>query len=123
MPVFVVTFEIWSHAACAAGEPDDRGFVLESAPLREAIAAVKETRTNQVDGVESISASDSDIGAAHCLYIDNGMEFLTGDRETRTLHIPEAVSAHSRRRIARLIGMEAPSPIRDRSAPSLSKMP
>lgn len=109
MPKFNVSYEIWDEAAAEAGETDDRGFELEGGTLRDAIDAVRGTRTNQVDGVESVVASDSRVEHARWITVNNGMEFETGARECRSLHIPEGVTGSSRRRIARLVGMEVPA--------------
>jgi len=111
MPRFSVTYEIWDEAACEAGDTDERGYALEDGTLREAVVAVRETRTNELDGAESVERSDSQVESARWISVCCGTEFRTGARETRSLHIPDQVSASSRRRIARLLGLDAPAPL------------
>jgi hypothetical protein len=84
--------------------------VLKHASLREALDAVRETRTNEVDGVQCIQPSDNIADQARWFTITNGMEFRTGARESRSLHVPDNVTAASRRRIARLLGIDVPAP-------------
>ena len=110
MPKFNVTYEIWDEAAVEAGEARERGFEIRDATLREAVKAVLATRTSQVDGVESVDPSDSRIEHARWFTVTNGREFLTGAQEQRSLHVPEGVTGSSRRRIARLVGMDVPAP-------------
>ena len=110
MPKFDVTYEVWSQEAVEAGDTDERGYEAQGVGLREALDIVRSTRTNQVDGVEDISSSDSRIEHARWFTVNNGAEFLTGERECRSLHIPENVTGASRRRIARLLGIHVPAP-------------
>ena len=102
--MFNVTYEIITPESAECGDADERGFILEGATLREAINAVNETRTNHVDGVQAIEADCYPIDGLRWVTIYNGMEFLTGAHENRSLHIPDNVTQASRLRIARLMG-------------------
>jgi hypothetical protein len=113
MPKFNVTYEIWEEAAVEAGETDDKGFELEGGTLREAVEAARATRTNEVDGVESVEPSDSLFEHARWITVNNGREFATGARESRSLHIPDGVTGASRWRIGRLLGLDLPVPDRE----------
>lgn len=104
MILFSVTFEIVTPESAEQGDYDESGFICEGSRLRDAIDDVRSTRTNQVDGVECIEMSASNIAVADWISIRNGMEFETGAWESRSLHIPNNVTTASRRRIARLIG-------------------
>jgi hypothetical protein len=69
--------------------------------LRDACKEINATRTNEVDGIESISAEYHNGRLMVCL--NNSMEFRTGDYETRYLHAHN-VTRSSAARIARIIG-------------------
>jgi hypothetical protein len=105
MPKFHVTYEIVTPESAEQGDVDERGFEIENATLREAIEVVHATRTNRVDGVNSIDASCSRIEDAEWFTITNGMEFETGAYESRSIHMPSSVTGASRRRIAKLLGV------------------
>jgi hypothetical protein len=96
---FTVTRQIVTPESAEDGCCDETESWCESGlSLRSAIAEVQQTRTPHVDGVQSIEGD-------HCaVTIYNGMEFLTGAQECRTLHIPPNVSRASGKRIARLVG-------------------
>jgi hypothetical protein len=102
---FNVYYEIVTPESAEQGDVDERGEIATGLSLREAIAAVNETRTSLVGGVECIEASDSRVGDARWFTVTNGMEFETGAVESRSLHIPDHVTPASRRRIARLLGV------------------
>lgn len=104
---FMVTFERWSHDDAEVGETDDKGFVMESATLREAMR----------NGLEFIhpkwagpcEPSDSRLANVRWLsfyrWNDGTRDYYeSGIEETRSLHIPEHVTPASRQRIARLFG-------------------
>lgn len=103
MARFNVTYEIVTPESAEEGDAAERGFVIEDVPLRTAIMHVQATRTNEVDGVSAIEPSSSGL-AFDWITIVNGMEFTTGATESRSLHIPNAVTPSSRVRIARLLG-------------------
>lgn len=95
---FNVTYDIVTPESAEHGDYAESGFIGESMSLRDAVAAVQETRTSHVDGrnVELCNA-----GLGYAIRVDNGMEFETGASETRALHLP--TSRATARRIARLV--------------------
>ena len=104
--MFSVTYEILTPESAESGEVEETGFILENATLREAAAEVFGTRTSRCGGVECVEPNDSRIGEARWITVYHGMEYETGAHENRALHIPDHVTAASRRRIARLCGIE-----------------
>lgn len=105
MPKFNVTYEIVTEESAEYGDAEERGFIAESVSLREALTLVYNTRTNRVDCGDGAEASDSRMESARWIIVHNGMEYETGARESRSLHIPDSVTGSSRRRIARLFGL------------------
>ncbi|MDE3023047.1 MAG: hypothetical protein KGI54_14560 [Pseudomonadota bacterium] len=103
MVKFSVTYVIVSPESAESGDYEESGFIEESLPLRDALKVLFETRTSQCGGIECIEPSDSIISNARWITIHNGMEFITGCQESRSIHIPEHVSATSRQRIWHLI--------------------
>ena len=103
--MFAVTYEIVTEESTADGDAAERGYVCEGVTLREAIDAFTGTRTNRVDSSSGIEANEYPVRAPRWFTINNGMEYETGEYESRSLHIPEGVTAASRRRIARLLGV------------------
>lgn len=104
MARFNVTYEIITPDSTEEGEVEDCGFVVENVSLREAFDYVNRTESSQCGGVECIEANDSRVERARWITVYNGMEFRTGARENRSLHIPDTVTGASRARIARLMG-------------------
>ncbi len=101
MTTFNVTYDIVTKESAEYGDAEERGFIGEDLPLRDAIFKVCRTRTNAVDSVSAIEWSGSD---KRWITIDNGMEYLTGAYESRSLHFPDNVTMATRQRIGRLIG-------------------
>ena len=95
--MFSVTFEIVTPESAEHGEAADMGYINESCDLRTAIADLFETRTSQCDGITGID----ECGTWITVY--NGMEYLTGAHESRSLHVPSNITPSSYDRIARLI--------------------
>ena len=104
--MFSVTYEIVTQESSEEGEAEESGFVIENATLREAVSELFDTRTSGCSGVESVEPSDSVVSYARWITVYNGMEYETGAHESRSLHIPDHVTAASRRRIARLCGIK-----------------
>ena len=103
MTLFSVTYEIVTPESAEHGDTEERGYISRDSRLRDALADVQATRTSHVYGVEAIEPSSS----GHYfdwVTIHNGMEYLTGARESRSLHIPDNVTSASRVRILRLMG-------------------
>lgn len=103
--MFDVTFEIVTDESARDGDAESRGYVAESLGLREAIETLFETRTSQCDGVQGIEASRWPLMPGFCVTVYNGMEFETGARESRSLHMPRDITFSSAKRIARLCGV------------------
>ena len=103
-PVFSVSYSLVSNEGDFEGDFNESGFVAEDVGLRDAIGELFDTRTAHCGGVESIEPSDSDVGSARWFTVNNSTEYLTGECESRSLHVPESISRASRIRLARLIG-------------------
>lgn len=99
---FRVTFEILTDERAVYGDEFESGDVIETRSLRDALKALNETRTNRVDGVQSIEPDCIPCNWPRSICVINGMEFETGATETRCLHIPPHITRGSARRIARL---------------------
>jgi hypothetical protein len=102
---FSVTFERWSHDDAEAGDTDDRGYVIEDCSLTDAIHQGLECHVPSWAG--ACEPSDSRAGCERWLtfyrWNDGTREYYeTGTEEQRSLHIPDHVTAASRRRIVRL---------------------
>jgi hypothetical protein len=104
MNAFKVTYEIVTPESAEQGDAEERGFIAQGVTLREALKAVRDTRTSRVGGVECIECDEYPIRAPRWVTVQNGMEYETGACESRSLHIPAHVTDASRRRIARLVG-------------------
>jgi hypothetical protein len=102
--LFAVTYAIVTEESAADGEAAEYGELDSGLSLRDAVRLVHQTRTNQVGGVESIEADEMPVRSPSWIRVCNSMEYLTGAREDRSLHIPDGVTDASRRRIARLVG-------------------
>lgn len=98
MSLFTVTYTIVTPESAEHGDFDECDAVDTYDNLRDAIKALRQTRTCHVDGVECIDAEQYTVNVV------NGMEYLTGAQESRTLHRPNDVTLSSWARIARLAG-------------------
>lgn len=105
--LFDVSFEIVTQESAEHGDAESRGYIWEGATLRDAIGALFETRTSQCGGIQNIEANDSDLSRARWLTVYNGMEFLTGAQESRSIHFPDNMTSASRVRLINLIRSEA----------------
>lgn len=108
--IFNVTYEVITADSAEYGEAEAQGFVETGMRLRDAVGALRGTRTNAMDGVQGIECDSSPCVRPRWITIYNGMEFETGEYENRSLHIPEGVTAASARRIARLCGAKVSTP-------------
>ncbi len=104
-PVFSVSYSIVSNESDFEGDFNEAGFVAEDIGLRDAIGELFDTCTTHCGGVESIEPSDSDVGSARWFTVNNSMEYLTGECESRSLHVPDSISRASRIRLARILGV------------------
>jgi hypothetical protein len=103
MAKFSVSYEIVTEESAEAGDADERGFISEDSSLRHALTDLFGTRTQQVEGITGIETDSWAGRRPRWVSVYNGMEFLTGDFETRSFHIPDTVTNASACRIARLI--------------------
>jgi len=103
--MYAVSYQVVTQESAEHGDAASAGMVLEDATLRDAIAAVFETRTSHVSGVECVECDEWPVTAPRWITVTNGMEYHTGAHESRSLHMPENLTPSSRRRIARLCGV------------------
>lgn len=103
MAQFNVTFEIVTPESAIDGDCEERGYISQCQPLREALADLWETRTSQVDGVQFIEANNSDARDAEWVTVYNGMEYVTGANESRSIHFPKHLTPASRARLVAAI--------------------
>lgn len=101
--VWSVTYEIVTPESAENGDADERGYISQGVTLREAIEDVHATRTSQVSGIECVEANDSRPECARWITVYNGAEYLTGAHESRSLHMPDSLTAASRARLVRLV--------------------
>jgi hypothetical protein len=99
MNKFSVTYELVNEAE--AGDTDRRGFIAESLTLREAMGILG----GSADEADSRPVTRANPPRWFTLY--RGQDLLTGDYESRSLHIPDNVTPSSRLRIARLLGVRS----------------
>jgi hypothetical protein len=93
----IVTQESAEHGECDESQSDSSGPLS----LRDAVKDLFQTRTAHCDGISTIEGD-------HCaVTVYNGMEYLTGAYENRTLFIPPNVSKASARRLAKLLGVQS----------------
>ncbi len=102
---FMVTYAIVTPESAEAGDIAECDALDLFERLRDALKAVKETRTNRVGEIESVEADSYPCERPQWITVHNGMEFETGAYESRSLHIPSHVTRSSARRIARLAGV------------------
>ena len=102
---FAVTYQIVTPESAEGGDLEEIGFVGARLTLREAFDAVTRTRTSEVGGVECVEDHTWPALSPAWVTVVNGCEFRTGAQESRSLHIPNGATAATRRRIARLLGV------------------
>ena len=102
MKNWTVTYQIVTEESAENGEADEIGTLGTFDNLRDAMQCVTRTRTCHVGGCE-VHASASVLEHASWLTVQNGMEFLTGAHEARSLHFPDNVTGASRKRIYQLL--------------------
>ncbi len=101
---FNVTYDIVTDESAEHGDTAENGFIAEDVSLRTALDYLFETRTNSCSGVTAIEANECPVTDPRWITVNNGMEYLTGDYESRSMHFPDFVTPASRCRIARLVG-------------------
>jgi len=105
MTGFTVSYDITTEESAEYGDTAENGILGRDLTLRDAIELVTATRTNRVGGVSSIECDESPMRAPRWVTINNGIEYESGAYESRSLHFPPRLTAASRRRIARLLGV------------------
>lgn len=101
--LFNVTYEIISQDSAELGDAARRGFAGVELDLRSAIRELFEVETQETDCIQAIEPNCSDLSAARCVTVYNGMQYHTGNFENRSLHFPEHITPSSAARIVRLI--------------------
>jgi hypothetical protein len=97
MAKFNVTYEIVTHESAEHGDAESRGFVAESVSLREAIREI---------GHYAHEADCYPVSSPRWFTnYEYDEDFVTGARESRSLHLPNHLTEASRMRIARLLGV------------------
>ena len=94
---FNVTYQIVTDESAEQGEAAESGFICQDVRLYVAVDAVFRTRTLFVGGYGTTYDGRT-------FTVDNGMEFLTGEYESRSLHRPDNVTDASWARLCRLLG-------------------
>lgn len=98
---FNVTYEIVTEESARDCDVEERGYISKGVPLRDALDDVTSTRTRYVDAVLGVEAHEG--GVSDSIVVYNGMEFVTGAYETRTLHLPKNTTKSTLTRILHLI--------------------
>ena len=97
---FNVTFERITDESAEHGDAEERGFIAEDCRLRDALHLAGQSLRGYVEVVEP---SDSSRMARWFTWFC-GRHWHDGDFTNLSLHIPDSVTASSRKRIAKLIG-------------------
>jgi len=99
MTKFSVTYEIITEASAEHGDCADCGYLAGNLSLRDALSMVCATESAHCSQ-SSIEPNDSD--SPDWITVYNSANYISGNYENRSLHIPRHVTRASRRRIARL---------------------
>ena len=107
--LFAVSYCIISQESAENGDVDEQGMVDDNLTLRDAVKYLFRTRTNEVDGIQSIEANCYPLPVSGwlefspCITVYNGLEYRTGDQENRSMSPRGKITASSWARIVRLI--------------------
>ena len=96
MKAFNVTFEMVTEESAQDGEAAESGFISENVSLSCAVANVKSTFTSTCGG------GSADYGDSW-ITVNNGMDYITGEYESRSLHRPAKCTNASWGRICRIV--------------------
>lgn len=105
MARFSVTYEIVTDESSEQGDAASRGFIAQDLDLRSAVNTVGETASPHCSR-ECIETDEYPIRAPRWITVTNGRDWITGESESRSLHIPKSATDATRRRIARLFGLK-----------------
>ena len=100
MTSFAVTYEIITPESAERWDVEERGYVVCGVPLRDALR-VMDAMPNDIMVTE---CDEYPIVAPRCVTHIGTMDYLTGNAESRSLHMPASLTPATRRRIARLLG-------------------
>ena len=95
MKTFNVTFEIVTEDSAEYGDFAESGVISENGTLRDAISDVMQS-SNTID-TRDIEAGD------RWFSVNNGLDWISGKYETRSLHRPANVTDSSWSRICKLV--------------------
>lgn len=96
--LFNVTFETVTPESAENGGTETAGFIVEGAPLREAIDAVGM-------GEGGVEASEYPVTDPRWITVYKTSEdYGTGEIENRSLHFPDRMTPSSKLRVCRLLG-------------------
>lgn len=99
---FAVTFETVTEESARHGDAADRGYLGQNLTFRESIELFHAERDWSYIEANSWPIS---MGNPPRWFTDSGeIQFASGDCRAVSLHLPDAISAASAMRIARLIG-------------------
>jgi hypothetical protein len=98
---FSVTYEIVTFESAENGDTADDGFICENVNLRDAIAAM-----NGACVEPSCHPFDPAYPYTWFTQTYPDINYHTGEHEYRALHMPQQLTASTRRRIARLLGVK-----------------
>ena len=104
---FAVTYEIVTPASAEHGDADERGFIVEDATLRDALAEWDGHGCHVEADSYPVSLERGTVPTWFTAYkVNDGTRdfFETGSEESRGLHLPDDLGAYTRLRIARLVG-------------------
>jgi len=100
MPLFNVTYETVTPESAENGEAESIGFVEQAVSFREAVRALG----GSADCADCWPVSRKNPPRwVTCENYDE--DYSTGERESRSLHIPPTVTPSSALRIARVLGV------------------
>lgn len=98
--VWRVAYDIVTPASAEHGDVADRGIVIETTSLAEAVREFWH---------DAERADEYPIRCPRGFYSYVSTDYHTGAEETRYLAVPESITCASRLRLARLLGLEARS--------------
>ena len=98
---FSVCYEVITPESAEHGDAEERGFIVKDVSLRDALENFNYDR-----GYVEPSCYPIDWEYPYTWFSkpEFNHNYITGATETRSLHMPEKLTASSRRRIARMIG-------------------
>ena len=97
MAKFNVTYENITPESAEHGDAESRGFIAQGVTLREAL--------EQVTLGSHVEANCSPVADPHWFtFYAHNYDYITGETENRSLHLPDSLTESSKQRIAKFIG-------------------